>query len=197
MPPSGRRGRAFLLYQRDLMDGPFDDLYVAYERDNGEPVDATSRGARPRARGATASGSTASIDAAAESWTSERMAVLERNILRLAVWELREGEVPAAVAIDEAVALAKRYASPEAGSLVNGILGRIARERGGGNVSDDAPTGLADRPRSSGCGSGWRPASSTPTPPPRCSSRSRRWPSEALDRDRAARGGARDTEPST
>ena len=41
-------------------------------------------------------------------------------------------DVPAAVAIDEAVELAKRYASPEAGALVNGVLGRIAREQGVG-----------------------------------------------------------------
>ena len=40
------------------------------------------------------------------------MAVLERSVLRLAVWELQRKEVPAAVAIDEAVGLAKRYASP-------------------------------------------------------------------------------------
>ena len=72
------------------------------------------------------------IDAAAEGWTSERMAVLERNILRLAVWEMKDGETPAAVAIDEAVSLAKRYASPEAATLVNGILGRIARTEGVG-----------------------------------------------------------------
>jgi N utilization substance protein B len=72
------------------------------------------------------------IDDAAQGWTSERMAVLERNILRLAVWEIGERDVPAPVAIDEAVALAKRYASPEAASLVNGILGRIARTEGVG-----------------------------------------------------------------
>jgi N utilization substance protein B len=72
------------------------------------------------------------IDDAAQGWTSERMAVLERNILRLAVWEIGEGDVPAPVAIDEAVALAKRYASPEAATLVNGILGRIARTEGVG-----------------------------------------------------------------
>jgi N utilization substance protein B len=72
------------------------------------------------------------IDAAANEWSAERMAVLERSILRLAVWELQAGEVPAGVAIDEAVTLAKRYASPEAGSLVNGILGRVAREQGVG-----------------------------------------------------------------
>ena len=65
------------------------------------------------------------------------MAVLERNILRLAVWELGTAEVPAAVVIDEAVALAKRYASPEAGVLVNGVLGQDRQRTGGGDVSDD------------------------------------------------------------
>ena len=126
-----RKAAAFLLYQRDLMDDPFDDLYVAYERDNGEPVSEFTRRSAEAVwseRGAL----DRSIDDAAERWTSERMAVLERNILRLAVWEMREGEVPAAVAIDEAVSLAKRYASPEAATLVNGILGRIARSEGVG-----------------------------------------------------------------
>jgi N utilization substance protein B len=126
-----RRAAAFLLYQRDLMDDPFDDLYVAYERDNGEPVSEFTRRSAEAVwseRGAL----DRSIDDAAERWTSERMAVLERNILRLAVWEMREGAVPAAVAIDEAVSLAKRYASPEAATLVNGILGRIARSEGVG-----------------------------------------------------------------
>ena len=50
-------------------------------------------------------------------------------MLRIAVHELESGDVPEAVAIDEAVELAKRYASDEAGRLVNGILGRIQRER--------------------------------------------------------------------
>ena len=49
-------------------------------------------------------------------------------MLRIAVHELDSGEVPDPVAIDEAVGLAKRYASDEAGRLVNGILGRIQRE---------------------------------------------------------------------
>ncbi|MEO9175776.1 MAG: transcription antitermination factor NusB, partial [Gaiellales bacterium] len=56
---------------------------------------------------------------------------VERAILRLALWELSERpDVPAEVAIDEAIELAKRYASAEAASLVNGVLGRIAREEG-------------------------------------------------------------------
>ena len=53
---------------------------------------------------------------------------MERNVLRIAITELDRGEVPLEVAIDEAVRLAKRYASADAAALVNGILARIARE---------------------------------------------------------------------
>ena len=126
-----RKAAAFLLYQRDLIDDDFEPLYGAYERDTGEPVsDFTRRCAE--SVWADRERIDRSIDDAAEGWTSDRMAVLERNILRLAVWEIGEGEVPAAVAIDEAVSLSKRYASPEAATLVNGILGRIARSEGVG-----------------------------------------------------------------
>ena len=69
------------------------------------------------------------ITEAAEDWTADRLGAVERNILRLATYELETGEVPLEVAIDEAVTLAKRYATDEAGRLVNGILGRIAREQ--------------------------------------------------------------------
>ncbi len=57
------------------------------------------------------------------------LGAVERNILRLAIYELDEGSVPLEVVIDEAVTLAKRYATEDAGRLVNGILGRIAREK--------------------------------------------------------------------
>jgi N utilization substance protein B len=71
------------------------------------------------------------ITDAAEEWTADRLGAVERNVLRIGVHELETGSVPAEVAIAEAVLLAKRYASDEAGRLVNGILGRIARERVG------------------------------------------------------------------
>jgi len=124
-----RRGAAFLLYQKDLTGGDFRALYDAYERDNGGRV---TEFVRAQAEGTWADRERLdrSIDAASEGWSADRMAVLERNILRLAVWELGRGEVPVAVAIDEAVSLAKRYASPEAATLVNGVLGRIARDQG-------------------------------------------------------------------
>jgi len=65
---------------------------------------------------------------ASDEWTADRLGALERNILRMAIRELDEGETPVEVAINEAVALAKRYSSEDAGKLVNGILGRIEKE---------------------------------------------------------------------
>jgi transcription antitermination protein NusB len=70
----------------------------------------------------------ARITAASDEWTADRLGAVERNILRVAIEELDEGEIPTEVVLDEAVTLAKRYASDEAGRLVNGILGRIVRE---------------------------------------------------------------------
>lgn len=63
-----------------------------------------------------------------EGWTLQRLGVLERAILRLAAYELIwEPGVPSAVVIDEAVESAKRFCSDEAGALVNGVLGSLAK----------------------------------------------------------------------
>jgi transcription antitermination protein NusB len=69
------------------------------------------------------------ITEASEGWTADRLGALERNALRIGVHELQTGDVPVEVAINEAVELTKRYATDEAARLVNGILGRIAKER--------------------------------------------------------------------
>jgi len=64
----------------------------------------------------------------AKDWSLERMPAVDRAVLRIAVWEiLYNDEVPAAVAIDEAVDLAKEYSADESGPFVHGVLGRIAR----------------------------------------------------------------------
>jgi len=63
----------------------------------------------------------------AQGWTLERMPNVDRALLRLATWEiLFNEEVPAAVAIDEAVELAKEYSTDDSSRFVNGVLGRIA-----------------------------------------------------------------------
>ncbi|HLW58961.1 MAG TPA: transcription antitermination factor NusB [bacterium] len=63
----------------------------------------------------------------AERWTLERMAAVDRNILRLAIFELRYTDTPIRVVINEAVELAKRFSTEESGRFVNGLLGKIVR----------------------------------------------------------------------
>ena len=68
------------------------------------------------------------ITSAARDWKIERMPAVDRAILRIGIWEiLYNDEVPAAVAIDEAVTLVKEFSSDESGPFVNGVLGRVAR----------------------------------------------------------------------
>lgn len=72
----------------------------------------------------------------AHGWRLERMPALDRAILRIGVWELTwNDEIPAAVAITEAVEAAKTYSTDDSGKFVHGVLGRIgelARTRGDG-----------------------------------------------------------------
>jgi N utilization substance protein B len=64
-----------------------------------------------------------------EHWSLERMSVVDRNILRLAVYELRfMDDIPFKVSIDEAIELAKLFGSDESGAFVNGILDSLAKE---------------------------------------------------------------------
>ena len=61
-------------------------------------------------------------------WKLERMPAVDRAVLRIGVWELLyNDEVPAAVAIDEAVELAKEFSTDDSGAFVHGVLARIAR----------------------------------------------------------------------
>ncbi|MCL4516376.1 MAG: transcription antitermination factor NusB [Firmicutes bacterium] len=63
-------------------------------------------------------------------WPMARMASIDRNILRLAVYEiLYVGDIPASVSVNEAVELAKRYGNADSGKFVNGILGNVVRSR--------------------------------------------------------------------
>lgn len=68
--------------------------------------------------------------AAAENWRLNRIAVIERNILRLGVAELLAGEVPPRVVLDEAVRLARWFGGARAPGFVNGVLDRVARTLG-------------------------------------------------------------------
>jgi N utilization substance protein B len=76
------------------------------------------------------------IARASTSWPLDRMAVVDRLVLRLAVAELMEpGGPPVAVVIDEAVELAKTYSTDDSGAFVNGILSTVSAELGRGEAS--------------------------------------------------------------
>jgi transcription antitermination protein NusB len=64
----------------------------------------------------------------AEHWRMERMPAVDRNILRLAVYEMVFAQTPPAVAIDEALELARRYSNEESVQFVNGVLDAVHRE---------------------------------------------------------------------
>jgi transcription antitermination protein NusB len=68
------------------------------------------------------------IRAKAEHWRIERMAVVDRNILRLAVFEMQQGAVPGAVIIDEALDLARQFSGDESIPFLNGVLDAIRRQ---------------------------------------------------------------------
>ncbi len=76
----------------------------------------------------------AAIDAcivrAADRWRLDRLGVIDRNVLRLAVAELEEGATPPKVVIDEAVRLARWFGGDKSPAFVNGVLDRIARDLG-------------------------------------------------------------------
>jgi transcription antitermination protein NusB len=69
------------------------------------------------------------IAAHARGWTVDRIAPLDINVMRVALYEIDFTDTPAEVAIDEAVEIAKEYCGAEAPSFVNGILGAVVRER--------------------------------------------------------------------
>ena len=69
----------------------------------------------------------------AENWRLERMSLIDRNILRLAVYEVHyQDDVPISVAINEAVEIAKRYSTDDSGPFINGILDALAKEETSG-----------------------------------------------------------------
>ncbi|MCB0879135.1 MAG: transcription antitermination factor NusB [Thermoleophilia bacterium] len=123
-----RRSAMMVLYRTDLVGGEVDDAIASFEADNGFPMpeytEDVVRGVLARLDELDAV-----IDTYLVDWTVDRLGAVERAVLRVAMWELFERQdVPGPVAIDEAVELAKRYATPEAAKLINGVLAAWLRD---------------------------------------------------------------------
>jgi transcription antitermination protein NusB len=135
---SARRQAVFSLYRQDLLNTTAEAALASYSEVEIDPY------ARRLVRGSAVERDR--IDALLRQhlsdWSLERLGILERSILRIATYELLAApDVPEAVIIDEAVTLAKRYCSAEAGALVNGVLGSVV-----------ASHCTASRPSGSGAG---------------------------------------------
>jgi transcription antitermination protein NusB len=117
-----RRDAVFALYQHEVTGRPLEELLDGakpFTQQLAEQVDA----GRPELDELIARHS--------KGWALERIAPLERNIMRVALFEaLHRDDVPVEVAIDEAVELAKKYCGTDAPGFVNGILGAALAERG-------------------------------------------------------------------
>jgi N utilization substance protein B len=142
-----RRDALLLLYQREVTTRPLTELVDGHRLREGYPPDdftlAVVGGVMKRQDELDAE-----LGAHSTNWALERLAPLERSVLRLALYEFDSGLTPPEVAIDEAVRLARRYSTDEAGALVNGILGAVARERRGSAHDEDA----ADDEAQAACG---------------------------------------------
>jgi transcription antitermination protein NusB len=118
-----RRAAVVALYQSDVTGRPAPELVERgasrFTRELVEGVEA-ERGSLDE-----------SIAKHASGWTLERIAPLERNILRVALHEMRSrSDIPVEVAIDEAVEAAKELCGADAPAFINGILGAVQRENG-------------------------------------------------------------------
>jgi len=116
----------------DSIDSAIQNYYETLYSDDGENTEPLKpdRFMEQLARGTAADVSEIDkqIAAKSEHWRVERMAVVDRNILRLAIYELRLAELPAPVVIDEALELARQFSSDESLAFINGVLDAVHRQ---------------------------------------------------------------------
>jgi N utilization substance protein B len=115
-----RRDAVFASYQRDVTGRPLEELIA-----DAKPL------TRELAEGVEEYREELDDEIAAHSkgWAVDRIAPLDLNLMRVALYEMEHAGTPVEVAISEAVDLAKEYCGADAPGFVNGVLGAIARER--------------------------------------------------------------------
>ena len=116
--------------RREPVDRAISHYYETLYSEESESQPKTDRFMEELVRGTVANADTIDkkIAAKAEHWRLERMAAVDRNILRLAIYELSANTLPAAVIIDEALELARQFSGDESLSFINGILDAVNRD---------------------------------------------------------------------
>jgi transcription antitermination protein NusB len=129
---SGRESALQMLFAMEAGGGSAERVIAAYWRETpGDPEGRSFADGAVRGVAGDLHKVDESIRKASTNWRLERMARVDRNVLRLGAWELLQSrDVPRAVILDEAVELAKLYGSEESGAFVNGVLDRLATDVG-------------------------------------------------------------------
>jgi N utilization substance protein B len=139
---SGREAALQMLFQVEASGASADEAICLFWRSFAADADPEGRAyAEQAVRGVCSERPKldAHIAGASTHWRVERMARVDRNVLRLGAWELsNRHDVPRAVVLDEAVELAKAFGTDESSAFVNGVLNRIADALG---RRDDEPAG--------------------------------------------------------
>lgn len=117
--------------RRDSIDGAISHYYDTLYSEENETKPKKDRFMEELVRGTVARSEEIDriIQERAENWRIERMAVVDRNILRLAIFELTKKEVPPPVIIDEALELARQFSADESVSFINGVLDGVVRQQ--------------------------------------------------------------------
>src|SRR5919197_3153310 len=150
-----------MLFAADVAEMPADEVVRSYWAELGESdLDETARDFATRLASRTLSNLELldeRIRSRAEHWRISRMAVVDRNILRLAVYEFLYEPTPRTVAINEALEIARRFSTYEATQFINGILDAIKRDldrespqENAVHHPDEEPNGEADDQQAGG-----------------------------------------------
>lgn len=122
---AARRRALEILYEADLKARPIPAVLAAHMADTAEFTLALVRGVHRHHEELDAL-----ITAHARDWPLARMPVIDRNLLRIGLYEiLHDADVPTAVAINEAVELAKQLSTDDSGRFINGLLARVAEQQ--------------------------------------------------------------------
>ena len=116
------------LYQYDMSGGSLDEQLPLFWMTQQDINDAARQFAEELIHGAVEHGDVINekIEQYTQNWELQRIAAVDRNILRLAMYEmLFRDDIPPVVSINEAVDIAKKFSTPESGAFVNGILDRL------------------------------------------------------------------------
>jgi len=128
-----------ILYQADLTGGDLEEAMALHwkqesnqpDRDPPDPQDIAFASVLVRGVGTKGARVDDLIGAASINWKLQRMSYVDRNILRVAVYEfIGLADIPTRVSINEAIELGKRLGTTESGAFINGILDKVARNLG-------------------------------------------------------------------